>query len=75
MLGLVALDPVLEGRVRLAVHEWGSGAVNPDGNARHVVTDSSGATETATPTGEGLGAGRPSFALPPPCWFALAARP
>jgi predicted glycogen debranching enzyme len=32
MLGLAALDPVLDGRVRLAVHEWGSGSVNPDGN-------------------------------------------
>ncbi len=32
MLGLAALDPVLDGRVRLAVHEWGSGSVDPDGN-------------------------------------------
>jgi predicted glycogen debranching enzyme len=34
MLGLAALDPVLVGgdrRVRLAVHEWASGAVDPDG--------------------------------------------
>ncbi len=31
-LGLAALDPVLDGRVRLAVHEWGSGSVDPDGN-------------------------------------------
>ncbi len=30
--GLAALDPVLDGRVRLAVHEWGSGSVDPDGN-------------------------------------------
>jgi predicted glycogen debranching enzyme len=32
MPGLAALDPVLDSRVRLAVHEWGSGSVNPDGN-------------------------------------------
>ena len=34
MLGLAALDPVLvigDRRVRLAVHEWASGAVDPDG--------------------------------------------
>jgi len=33
-LGLAALDPVLvlgDGRVRLAVHEWAGGAVDPDG--------------------------------------------
>jgi predicted glycogen debranching enzyme len=35
MLGLAALDPVLvigETRVRLAVHEWASGAIDPTGN-------------------------------------------
>jgi predicted glycogen debranching enzyme len=34
MLGLAALDPVLvvgDRRIRLAVHEWTSGAVDPDG--------------------------------------------
>jgi predicted glycogen debranching enzyme len=36
MLGLAALDPVLivgDARIRLAVHEWTSGAVDPTGNA------------------------------------------
>jgi predicted glycogen debranching enzyme len=35
MLGLAALDPVLvvgDARIRLAVHEWTSGAVDPTGN-------------------------------------------
>src|SRR4029077_14968336 len=35
MLALAALDPTLvvgERRVRLAVHEWGSGAVDPQGH-------------------------------------------
>lgn len=35
MLGLAALDPVLrigDARVRLAVHEWASGAVDPSGH-------------------------------------------
>lgn len=35
MLGLAALDPVLvigDTRIRLAVHEWGSGAVDPAGH-------------------------------------------
>lgn len=35
MLGLAALDPVLvvgDRRIRLAVHEWGSGAVDPAGH-------------------------------------------
>src|SRR5207237_4058633 len=35
MLGLAALDPVLvlgDRRVRLAVHEWASGAVDPEGH-------------------------------------------
>jgi predicted glycogen debranching enzyme len=36
MLGLAALDPVLvvgDARIRLAVHEWASGAVDPAGHA------------------------------------------
>jgi predicted glycogen debranching enzyme len=35
MLGLAALDPVIvigDTRIRLAVHEWAGGAVDPDGN-------------------------------------------
>jgi predicted glycogen debranching enzyme len=35
MLGLASLDPVLvigDARIRLAVHEWASGAVDPTGN-------------------------------------------
>src|SRR5947207_6661850 len=35
MLGLASLDPVLvlgDRRVRLAVHEWAGGTVDPDGN-------------------------------------------
>src|SRR5215470_2189724 len=38
MLGLAALDPVLvvgDARVRLAVHEWSNGTVDPTGN-RHL---------------------------------------
>jgi predicted glycogen debranching enzyme len=37
MLGLASLDPVLcvgDARIRLAVHEWGSGAVDPTGNVQ-----------------------------------------
>src|SRR5262245_48914220 len=37
MLGLAALDPVVvvgDARIRLAVHEWVGGAVDPDGNLR-----------------------------------------
>jgi predicted glycogen debranching enzyme len=37
MLGLASLDPVLcvgDARIRLAVHEWASGAVDPTGNGQ-----------------------------------------
>lgn len=32
MVGLVALDPVLNGTVRLATHEWADGTIAPDGH-------------------------------------------
>jgi predicted glycogen debranching enzyme len=32
MVGLVSLDPVLNGSVRLATHEWADGAIAPEGH-------------------------------------------
>jgi predicted glycogen debranching enzyme len=42
MLGLASLDPVLvigDARIRLAVHEWSDGTVDPDGNVQLAAFD------------------------------------